>query len=175
MGCPAEVVIGDNLTFSFCTHDPDTGRLTDADSLPVYRIYEEGSDTAILAGTVPKLDDSNTIGSYAKTIDCSQVNGFDAWKSYTILVGATVAGVSGGVTFGFRVNPERLTVTLIWQHLVDSVQVRALVARFAAVMLGKSTNNGYTFRSVSDTRDAVSAVADANNNRTSMSYDDSGA
>ena len=41
MGCPASCQLGDNLVFSICTHDPDTGVLTDADSAPAYRIYED--------------------------------------------------------------------------------------------------------------------------------------
>ena len=34
MGCPAEVVIGDNLVFTVTTHDPDTGVVTDAECCP---------------------------------------------------------------------------------------------------------------------------------------------
>ena len=51
MGCPAEVYIGDNLTFSICTHDPDTGVLTDASST-LYYVYEDENGTDILTGAL---------------------------------------------------------------------------------------------------------------------------
>ena len=60
MSCPSVVILGNNLTFSICTHDPDTGVLTDADALPAYRVYEDETAVPILTGTMAKLDDVNT-------------------------------------------------------------------------------------------------------------------
>jgi hypothetical protein len=57
MGCPSEVAIGDSLVFSICTHDPDTGVLTDASANPPYRVYEDETATPILTGTMAKLDE----------------------------------------------------------------------------------------------------------------------
>ena len=68
MGCPSEVILGNNLVFSVCTHNAETGALQDADSPPTYRIYEEEDGTPILTGIMAKLDDSNTTGFYAKKI-----------------------------------------------------------------------------------------------------------
>ena len=59
MGCPSSVVLGDNLVFSICCHDPDTGVLTDADAVPAYRIYEDETGTAILNDNMAKLDDAS--------------------------------------------------------------------------------------------------------------------
>jgi len=102
MGCQSDVVLGDNLIFSVCTHDPDTGVLTDADSVPTYRIYESETGTPILTGSMAKLDDAGTTGFYTESVACTAANGFEDTKSYTIYVQATVDGDTGGICYGFR-------------------------------------------------------------------------
>lgn len=102
MGCQSDVYIGDFLTFSLCTHDPDTGALTDADAAPTYRLYERETAVPILTGTMAKLDDANTTGFYTEEIECSAANGFEHRKSYTIYIRAIVDGDPGGITFNFR-------------------------------------------------------------------------
>ena len=115
MGCQSEVEIGKNLTFSVCTHDPDTGVLTDADSAPAYRVYEDETGTAILSGTMAKLDDGNTTGFYTEQIACTAGNGFEDDKSYTIYVEATVDSDTGGISFGFRVKVN------VWSETVRTL------------------------------------------------------
>lgn len=102
MGCPAEVNIGEPLVFSVCSHDPDTGVLTDAASAPSYRVYEDETATAILTGSMAKLDDANTTGFYTESIACTSANGFEDGKSYTIYIEATVDGDTGGICYGFK-------------------------------------------------------------------------
>lgn len=102
MGCQTTVDIGDNLTFSVCTHDPDTGVLTDADAVPTYRIYEDETATAILTGSMAKLDDTNTTGFYSEQVAVTAANGFEDGKSYTIYISATVDSDTGGICYGFR-------------------------------------------------------------------------
>jgi hypothetical protein len=102
MGCQTEVVIGDNLTFSVTTHDPDTGVLTDASAAPPYRVYEDETATPILTGNMAKLDDANTTGFYTELIACSAANGFESGKSYTIYIEATVDSDKGGIAFSFK-------------------------------------------------------------------------
>jgi len=110
MGCPSECVLGDNLTFSICTHDPDTGILTDADSAPAYRIYEDETATPILTGTMDKLDDANTTGFYTEQIACTAANGFEAGKTYTIYIEATVDSDTGGIAYSFQMErPKNIT------------------------------------------------------------------
>lgn len=99
MGCPSWVIIGKNLTFGVCTHDPDTGVLTDADAVPSYRVYEDETATAILTGNMAKLDDGNTTGFYTETIACTAANGFEHGKTYTIYIAATVDADTGGITY----------------------------------------------------------------------------
>ncbi len=60
MGCQTQVTLGSNLTFSIMTHDPDTAVLTDADSAPIYRVYEDETGTPILTGSMALLDTANT-------------------------------------------------------------------------------------------------------------------
>lgn len=104
MGCPSSCVLGDNLVFSICTHDPDTGELTDADSIPTYRIYEDETESPILTGSMAKLDDGNTTGFYTELIAASVGNGFEAGKTYTIYIQATVDAATGGIALGFKVT-----------------------------------------------------------------------
>ena len=102
MGCQGTVEIGDNLVFSVCTHDPDTGALTDADAAPAYRIYEDETATAILSGTMAILDTGNTTGFYTEIIACTTANGFEDGKTYSIYISATVDSDTGGICYGFR-------------------------------------------------------------------------
>jgi hypothetical protein len=108
MGCPSEVEIGASLVFSICTHDPDTGVLTDADAAPSYRVYEDETAVAILTGNMAKLDDANTTGFYTESIACTAANGFENGKTYTIYIGATVDSDTGGISYGFKAYDVRL-------------------------------------------------------------------
>jgi len=106
MGCPSFVIIGNTLTFSITTHDPDTGVLTDADAVPDYWIYEDETGVSInattpLADVMAKLDDAHTTGLYSETITCSAANGYEHGKTYSIYIEATVDGDMGGITFAF--------------------------------------------------------------------------
>lgn len=103
MGCLSEVLLGNNLTFSICTHDPDTGVLTDADDPPPYRIYEGLTTPPILTGTMARLDDANTTGFYAAQIACTTANGFEVGKTYSIYIEAPVESDTGGIPYTFGV------------------------------------------------------------------------
>jgi len=107
MGCPGKVTLGTNFKFSICTHDPDTGVLTDADSAPAYRIYEDETATAILSGTMAKLDDANTTGFYTELVACSTANGFEDGKTYSVYIAATVDSDTGGISYEFNVDGNR--------------------------------------------------------------------
>ena len=109
MGCPNEVEIGDNLVFSITTHDPDTAVVTDADSAPSYRVYENETDTPILTGNMSVLDDASTTGFYSETIACTAANGFENGKTYTVYIQATVDGDMGAISFCFKAYDVRKT------------------------------------------------------------------
>jgi hypothetical protein len=116
VGCPAKVDIGRNLVFSICTHDPDTGILTDADAPPEYRLYAGETGTPVLTGTMDKLDDAHTTGFYAEAIACTAGNGFVTGLSYTLYIEATVDGNTGGISYGFTVGEPNV--------IADAVLVR---------------------------------------------------
>ena len=54
-----------------------SGSPVDADSLPAYSIYEDGTDTAIASGSMAKLDDDNTTGLYRGAVSATTGNGFE--------------------------------------------------------------------------------------------------
>ena len=96
--------IDDLLTFTVTTHSASTGALTDADSVPTYRVYEDETGTAILTGSMAKLDDTNTTGHYSEQLTLSAANGFEQGKSYNIYVTATVGAFAGGTTRAFQIR-----------------------------------------------------------------------
>jgi hypothetical protein len=106
--------LGDNLVFSVCTHDADTGALADATSV-TYRIYEDETATAILNDTMAKLDDDNTLGFYTELIEVTTAKGFESGKTYTVYIEATVDGNTGGIAYAFKVDSllQRMAPMLI--------------------------------------------------------------
>ncbi len=121
MGCPSDVKIGDSVVFSITTHDPDTGVVTDADSDPSYRVYEDETGTAILTGTMAKLDDANTTGFYTESIACTAANGFEARKTYTIYVAAMVGGDTGAICYGVRAHSGAAEHTILGLASIPAV------------------------------------------------------
>jgi hypothetical protein len=103
MGCQTAVLLGANLTFTITTHDPDTGELTDADALPIYRLYEDETAVPLLTGTMTILDNAGTTGFYSELVAVTAANGFETGRSYNIYIEATVDGDTGGISYGFRV------------------------------------------------------------------------
>ena len=102
MGCPRKAFINDNLVFGICTHDPNTGVLTDADAAPAYRIYADEVAFPVLTGELAKLDDAGTTGFYTEKIACTRQNGFGRGKTYTVYIEAVVGGDKGGMCYGFK-------------------------------------------------------------------------
>lgn len=102
MGCPSFAILGDYLTFSICTHDPDTGILTDAEALPTYEIYEGEGTVGLLTGSMIKRIAGNA-GRYVKKVAITAANGFENKKTYTIEIEATVDGDTGGISYSFAV------------------------------------------------------------------------
>ena len=141
------------MTFSITTHDPDTGVLTDADAAPSYRIYEDETGTAILTGTMAKLDDANTTGFYTEQVACTVANGFEDDKSYTIYIEATVDSDTGGISFGFRVknnvwSESTRTLTQSAASIVAAVSGSDLTIKrgdsLSASITGLGALTGYT-------------------------------
>ena len=98
--------IDDYLTFPCNTHAFASGAATDADAVPTYRVYEDETGTAILNGSMAKLDDTNTTGFYSEQIQLTAANGFEAGKTYTVYISATVSTVVGTMSHTFQVQAE---------------------------------------------------------------------
>ena len=129
MGCPTFVIIGNNLTFSIATHDPDTGVLTDADAVPDYEVYEEDGIVAILSGNMDKRVVAND-GRYVKKIDCTTANGFEDGKTYSVEIVATVDGDQGGITFEFTAYSQLGGITagaIEWTYTLTDEDTGALI------------------------------------------------
>ncbi len=124
MGCPTEVIIGDNLGFSIATHDPDTGVVTDATGDVPYRVYEDEGTTKLLSGTMNEMIDfdssANTTGFYTASIACTAVNGFEHGKTYHIYIEATVDGDKGAICYSFKAVNQ----TTLLQAIADEILKR---------------------------------------------------
>lgn len=155
MGCPAEARLEATLTFSVPTHDPDTGVLTNADSLPTYRVYEDDGNSALLTGSMERRDVANTTGAYFKKITCSVANGFEVGKSYEVYIEAIVDGDKGGMMYGFKIIPAqgvqknvalsnfRFTMVSSTDHItpVTGASVTSEICRDAEGAYSASTNS----------------------------------
>ena len=201
MGCPSEVEVGDNLVFSICCHDPDTGVLTDADTAPAYRVYEDETSTAILTGSMAKLDDTNTTGFYSESIACTAGNGFESGKTYTVYIEATVDSDTGGISYGVKakttVVPDaagtaaslhsttdalvgglnNLSVADIIAGISDGIYDFQEITRliFSACCL-KTSGGGTTTlvsRDSADSKDRITLTVDEDGNRTGVTLDGS--
>ena len=133
MGCPSETELDGTLVFSVTIHDPDTGNMIDADTVPTYRVYEDETTTAIATGSMAKLDDGNTTGLYSEQLTCSTANGFETGKTYTIHILGTVGGVTGSITFVFKVMSRAANV---WAYATRTLTQAA--TQIAAIVAGTS-------------------------------------
>lgn len=173
--------IDDLLTFYATTHTPSTGAVTDADSVPTYRVYEDETATPILTGSMAKLDDANTTGFYSEQLTLSAANGLEKGKSYTVLISATVGGVTGTIEDNFQIEAEvsansltSAAITSIFAFVIEnSISFKGVVQALFAVAAGKSTGSGTTtqaWRDNADTKDRVSGTV-SQGNRTAITLD----
>jgi len=92
--------------YHFNTQNPGTGNDSDADSLPTYRVYEDGEDTSLATGTAAKRDDANTTGYYTVRAQIVAATGYEVGKGYNVRVQTIVGGVTRSMVVGqFRVVP----------------------------------------------------------------------
>jgi len=98
--------IDDYLTFVCNTHKASDGAATDADAVPTYRVYEDETGTAILTGSMAKLDDANTVGFYGERIQLTAASGHEKGKSYSIYISATVSSVTGTMSHTYQIEAE---------------------------------------------------------------------
>lgn len=90
----ADVPLNEVYHFDATTHVPSTGAVSDADSAPTFDVFEEDTDTPILAAQTMTKRTSKT-GDYRGAITISAGNGFQVGKFYVVVVSATVDSVAG--------------------------------------------------------------------------------
>src|SRR3972149_3189705 len=78
----------------------------DADSAPSYRVYKDENGTAILTGSMAKLDDAGTTGFYSEQLTLSAANGLEKGKSYNIIICAAVSSITHCTTEAFQMEAE---------------------------------------------------------------------
>jgi hypothetical protein len=98
MSCSAIAIQGKDLVFTVQFND-GTGAACDATGAVSYAIYEDETPTAILTGFMAKL--AAQTGFYSELIAATIVNGFEKFKTYTIRIAATIAGVAVTQVFSF--------------------------------------------------------------------------
>lgn len=173
--------IDDVLIFPANTHTAATGAATDADAVPDYRVYENETGTAILTGSMAKLDDANTVGFYSEQITLSAANGFEVGKCYTIYIAATVASVVGTMSYTFQVEAALATAAsiptvadILAGVIEGAITLKGALRLALAVLAGESTGGGsntVTFRDVADAKARVTATVTADGNRTAITRD----
>jgi hypothetical protein len=103
----------------FITSSPTTGAATDADSLPTCEVFEDATDTSILSPTVVKR--TGKTGNYRVPIACTTANGFEAGKSYNVVVSATVGTIAAkAVIQTFQMRTQGL------DNIADSVWAKTM-------------------------------------------------
>lgn len=102
------IPIDEVVTFDVALSNPTTGAEQDADSTPTYNVFEDASDTPILAAQNMTKRTSQT-GNYRGTFTASAANGFEAGKWYNVVAEATVATVTSKYVAGtFRCAPAEV-------------------------------------------------------------------
>jgi len=87
MGCPAIAILTKNLTFTIQCLDSEGQAIAPTGNVN-YAIYEDTTSTSIKFGTMSRL--GSLTGLYAATVAITAASGFEAYKSYTIRITATV-------------------------------------------------------------------------------------
>lgn len=105
--------INNTPTFTITTRRVDTGAASDADTNPMYHVYEDETSTPIITGTMSLLNSANTAGFYSEQITLSAANGFEVGKSYNIYIQATVNGVTGSMSRSFQIRPNVIGVNVL--------------------------------------------------------------
>lgn len=141
----------ETIYVDFITSSPTTGAAIDADSTPTCEVFEDATDTSVLSPIVTKR--SGKTGNYRVPVVCSTANGFEAGKSYNVLVSATVGGVAAKAvvaTFQTRTNDV--------DDLAASILTRSTPG--SEMVLTPAYNAAKTAASQASV-DAIKAVVDA--------------
>jgi hypothetical protein len=165
----------ETIYVDFITSSPTTGAATDADSLPTCDVFEDSTDTAILTPTVTKR--TGKTGNYRVPIVCTAANGFEATKSYNIVVAATCGGVAAKAvvqTFQMRTNgPDDLAASILTRATQANVATELANVGLTTTVTGRidaaiSTRSTYAGADTSGTTTLLSRVPTTAASQTSV-------
>ncbi len=98
-----ELKLEEAAYFDFCTHHPTTAAVSDADSGPTAEVFEDATDTTVVALTVTKR--TSKTGNYRVPVTAAAADGFEVGKTYNVVASATVNSIVGkGVIGRFKVR-----------------------------------------------------------------------
>ncbi|MHA1469131.1 MAG: hypothetical protein ACTSSP_01070 [Candidatus Asgardarchaeia archaeon] len=123
MACPNQGILNGSISFTIRTLDSEDAPVW-ADSAPTYTVYEETTnETDKVSGLdgLSMLADDNTLGLYYAIIDLDSTL-FELYKTYIIVIGATISGNSVARTYTFVVVG---TDDVIGEGLIDNVNAVA--------------------------------------------------
>ena len=167
--------LDETLYFTCNTHDStaEGSPATDADAEPTYRVYENETATPIDNGTLTLIDAANTAGFYSEALTLTSAGTkYEAGKSYTIYVSATVDSVVGTMTHNFQILADTNTakvadatpvdwtggtadliissITIIPSGAGDAVTITGGTSDGSGIVLTGGASNGIAFEVVGD-------------------------
>ena len=103
MSALGELKLEEGTFFDFVTHHPSTAAVTDADSGPTAEVFEDATDTTVVALTVTKR--TSKTGNYRCPVTAAAADGFEVGKTYNVVASATVNSIAGkGIIGRFKVR-----------------------------------------------------------------------
>ena len=127
MSCPAQCVLGQNLSFTVQARGTTGTGVTPTGNVS-YSIYENTTTTAILSGTMTKDFNSQT-GLCIATIACTTANGFEQYKSYTAYITATVSAISLAKAYTFQCVGADFTITPTTNYLTTTANFKTYIGK----------------------------------------------
>lgn len=166
--------LADTIVFDFTTHNPVTGAVSNADSLPTCEVFEDSNDTGLSGVTVTQR--VGKTGNYRVAIVATTGNGYEIGKNYNVVVSVTVNSVSAKsciasfVLDGKRADDLLGKIDVVEGTLTYEDFLRVMMAALSGISNGGGTAT-INFRNIADTKNRIQATVDANGNRTAMAFD----
>jgi hypothetical protein len=164
--------IDDILQHKVQTSSVTTGAATDADAVPTWRMYEDGTTTPVTTGSYTTFN--SLAGFYNAAITLAAAIGYEKGKNYYIRYSATVASIIGADVDTFQIEAEvdANSVSITVNANVSSVSagsfqsitigsVAGTVGSVAAAVTVGSTSQAAIAASVSVNATSQAAIVDA--------------
>jgi len=159
--------IDDYLPIPVTTHKLATGEAY-APTVLTYSIYEDAGTTGIdeNVNMTPASPFDSVVGFYLARRQLTTAAGFEKGKNYTVLIKATVDGVSAITSHTFQIERDVFDIAI-----EDTITVRQALRVLLSLSAGKVTGGGtttITFRDMNDGTDRIVATVDSSGNRSAV-------